>query len=62
MKKLSALILSFSSFCLFGAVAEAGPMDVLFQEGLRSDDGTVQDRAIGLFKELVVPKHVEETN
>ena len=40
---------------------KAGPaktLSVIFEEGLHSDDGTMQDRAIALLKEVAQPSHV----
>ncbi|NOZ85782.1 MAG: hypothetical protein GXP49_05900 [Deltaproteobacteria bacterium] len=57
-KCLSAIITALVLTSTVCPGARAGAMDVLFNEGLHSDDGTVQDRAISLFKDLVVPKHL----
>ena len=54
-------VLAAYALLLGAAPADAGSaraLNVIFDEGLHSDDGVTQDRAIALLKEVVQPAHV----
>jgi len=54
-------VLAACALLLHAGPALSGPartLNVIFEEGLHSDDGTVQDRAIALLKEVAQPSHV----